>query len=364
MTVYNFCAGPATLPKDVMKKAQAEFLNWQETGCSVIEMSHRSSEFIDVYKSAVSGLKQLLNVPDNYSILFMQGGGRGQFAAVPMNLTLGNVGSYYTTGAWSADAVDEANKFIDAREQQCTVIENGLKRVKPMSDWSIPNKSDFLHYCPNETVDGIEIFESPNALRLNGNQVIVADMSSNILSRRINIEDYDLIYAGAQKNIGPSGMGIVIINNALLKRSPSNIPSLLNYKVTAEKESMFNTPPTFAIYLSKLVFDWLLSQGGVEKIEIENNKKAELLYRTIDNSRLYESRVHLENRSKMNVTFFLKNESLNETFLKEAKDNGLVALKGHRSVGGMRASIYNAMPYEGVEALSRFMKVFETKYQQ
>lgn len=359
MTVYNFCAGPATLPKEVMQKAQSELINWQDTGCSVMEMSHRSKEFIAVYENAVAALKKLMDIPDNYSVLFMQGGGRGQFAAVPMNLNQGNTANYVTTGQWSSDAVDEASKFMTANEQVCRVVKNGLSSVLPFDKWTVDESADFIHFCSNETVDGIEIFESPKALKVTRNVPVVCDMSSNILSRNINVTDYDIIYAGAQKNIGPSGLSIVIINNALLKRSPNNIPSLLNYRVTQEKESMFNTPPTFAIYLSKLVFEWLLENGGVDAIEKVNKEKAALLYKAIDESNLYENRVAKENRSLMNVTFYLKDESLNDEFLAAAKERGLVALKGHRSVGGMRASIYNAMPIEGVQALTEFMKEFE-----
>lgn len=359
MTVYNFCAGPATLPKDVMIKAQSELLNWQNTGCSVMEMSHRSPEFIAVYEEAVAALRTLMDIPETYSVLFMQGGGRGQFAAVPLNLSRGNIAHYITTGAWSADAVDEANKFTNAEEQVCRIKDADVWKVLPLSEWQTDSNADFIHYCPNETVDGIEIFESPKELKVTRNQVVVADMSSNILSRKIDVEDYDVIYAGAQKNIGPSGLSIVIVRNALLDRSPNNIPSLLNYRLTKEKDSMFNTPPTFAIYLSKLVFEWLLSNGGVEAIEKVNIQKSTLLYKTIDESSLFESRVHPNNRSRMNVTFYLTDESLEAEFLTQAKANGLVALKGHRSVGGIRASIYNAMPIEGVIALTEFMVQFE-----
>lgn len=362
MTVYNFCAGPATLPPEVMHKAQHEFINWQNTGCSVMEMSHRSKEFIAVYEDAVKSLKQLMDIPDNYSVLFMQGGGRGQFAAVPLNLNQGNSANYITTGQWSSDAVAEANKFMQADEQLCRVVDNGISSVLPFEQWKINHKADFIHFCSNETVDGIEIFESPKALKVTRDVPVVADMSSNILSRKIEVTDYDIIYAGAQKNIGPSGLSIVIINNALLKRSPDNIPSLLNYRVTQEKESMFNTPPTFAIYLAKLVFEWLLENGGVSTIEKINEQKANILYEAIDSSSLYENRVAPKNRSRMNVTFYLKDESLNDEFLSKAKQQGLVALKGHRSVGGIRASIYNAMPLEGVQTLVQFMQAFESQH--
>lgn len=362
MTVYNFCAGPAMLPKEVMQKVQSELLDWQNTGCSVMEMSHRSPEFIEVYEQAVAGLKSLMKIPDDYSVLFMQGGGRGQFSSVPLNLKKNGKAHYVTTGLWSEDAVVEGNKFLTVEEQDCRVVVDGKTSILPLAEWNVSEDSDFIHYCLNETVDGIEIFESANQLLVTRDVPRVIDMSSNILSRVIDVKDYDLIYAGAQKNIGPSGMAIVIINNALLNRSSESVPTFLNYAITKAKDSMYNTPPTFAIYLSKLVFDWLQKNGGVEAIEQKNRDKAALLYQAIDNSELYENRVAEQNRSLMNVTFYLKDESLNQCFIDEAKANGIVAIEGHRSVGGMRASIYNAMPIEGVKALVEFMKTFELKH--
>lgn len=358
MTTYNFCAGPAMLPVDVMKKAQQEFINWNETGCSVMEISHRSSEFIDVYNRAIASLKELLQIPDNYSILFMHGGGRGQFAAVAQNLMTPTGANYFQSGSWSKAAVEEAEKFGKVQNEVVTVKNsNGCISVKPFSEWQVKQESSYIHYCPNETVDGIEIFADPAF-----SQPVIADMSSTILSRKIDVKKYDLIYAGAQKNIGPSGLSVVIIKNDLLSRSPDNIPAIFNYQLTAKKDSMFNTPATYAIYLAGLVFDWLLENGGVEVQEQRNKEKAELLYQTIDQSSFYSNNIDPEFRSRMNVPFYLADETLNETFLKEAKQAGLLALKGHRMVGGMRASIYNAMPLEGVVALTQFMKEFENKY--
>ena len=354
MSVYNFCAGPAMLPAEVMQQAQSEYINWNNTGCSVMELSHRSKEFIAVYEAAVASLRELLNIDDSYSVLFMHGGGRGQFAAVPMNLMNNGTASYFRTGSWSKSAVEEAQKFGSVEVQDIVTEENGLKSVTAMNKWQIATDASYMHYCPNETVDGIEIFEQPNF-----DVPVVADMSSNILSRNIDVNNYDLIYAGAQKNIGPSGLSIVIIKNELLARSPKNIPSIFNYQLTQAKDSMFNTPPTFAIYLAKLVFDWLKGKGGVTAIEQVNKQKAELLYQAIDGSSFYSNNIATHNRSRMNVPFFLADESLNEVFLKQAKDAGLLALKGHRIVGGMRASIYNAMPIEGVTTLTEFMKEFE-----
>lgn len=358
MTVYNFCAGPAMLPVEVMQKAQKEFLNWNNTGCSVMELSHRSSEFIAVYENAVTALKRLMSIPDDYSVLFMHGGGRGQFAAVAQNLMTDSEAQYFETGSWSSAAYSEASKFGLCSNQKVSEL-NELKQryVRPFEKWNVQDNAAYVHYCPNETVDGIEIFDDPEF-----SVPVVADMSSTILSRRIDVTKYDVIYAGAQKNIGPSGLSLVIIKNELLERSRESIPSILNYKLTAEKESMFNTPPTYAIYLAGLVFDWLLEKGGVEPQETLNVQKAELLYKAIDESSLYSNNVAPQNRSRMNIPFFLADESLNSVFLNEAKDNGLLALKGHRMIGGMRASLYNAMPIEGVVALVKFMKEFEQKH--
>lgn len=354
MTVYNFCAGPAKLPEAVMQKAQQEFLDWNNTGCSVMELSHRSKEFISVYESAIDSVKKLLGLSDDYTVLFMHGGGRGQFSAVPLNLLQKGQATYVTTGSWSSAAVAEANKYGDMIETNTVTEEGGLKSVKPMAQWQVNEQHDYLHYCPNETVDGIEIFEQPEF-----NLPVVADMSSTIFSREIKSNQFDVIYAGAQKNIGPSGLSLVIVKKDLLPRSKDSVPSIFNYQLTHDKDSMFNTPPTYAIYLAKLVFDWLLENGGIATQEALNKQKAELLYATIDKSDFYSNNIHSDNRSRMNVPFFLANENLDQSFLTQAADNGLVALKGHRIVGGMRASIYNAMPIEGVKALTEFMQEFE-----
>jgi len=352
MTVYNFCAGPAKLPDEVMIKAQQEFRDWNNTGCSVMELSHRSKEYLTVYNDAVAALKKLLNLSDDYSILFMHGGGRGQFSAVPLNLLTSGQANYFQTGSWSNAAVAEAAKFGNIQNEVVSFSNaQGKTEVKPFADWQVSDKSSYVHYCPNETVDGIEIFDAPNF-----NVPVVADFSSTILSRTINVNDYDVIYAGAQKNIGPSGVSVVIIKNELLDRSNDNIPAVLNYKLTAENGSMFNTPPTYAIYLAKLVFDWLLDKGGVEAQEKLNIEKANLLYQAIDDSAFFSNNVATQNRSRMNVPFHLADPELDKLFLQQAEQQGLVALKGHRIVGGMRASIYNAMPIEGVKTLVEFMK--------
>lgn len=357
--VFNFCAGPAMLPKAVMNKAQEEFINWQSSGCSVMELSHRSKQFMALAATAESDLRELMNIPENYKVLFCHGGGRGQFSAVPLNLLpAGKKADYVVTGSWSKAAVKEAQLFGDVNVIDDVVIEqNGIKSVKPSEQWSFSEDAAFVHYCPNETVDGIEIFELPDT---NG-VPIVADMSSTILSREIDVSKYGVIYAGAQKNIGPSGLTIVIIREDLLGNAQPATPSIMNYKIIAENDSMYNTPPTYGWYLAGLVFDWLKNIGGVEAIAKANLEKANTLYDFIDNSAFYKNSIAKENRSLMNVPFWLEDESLNDEFLKQAEANGLVALKGHRSVGGMRASIYNAMPIEGVQALVAFMKSFEEK---
>lgn len=354
--VFNFCAGPAMLPQEVMLKAQSELVNWNNTGCSIMELSHRSKDFIDVAVRAEQSFRRLLNIPENYRVLFMHGGGRGQFSAVPLNL-LGayNTADYAITGSWSQAATQEASKFC----QQLNIVTDikevdGIKLVDDVANWSISESSAYLHLCNNETVDGIKISSLPDT-----SLPIVADMSSCILSEEINVNDYGLIYAGAQKNIGPSGLTIVIVREDLLGNARADTPSIQDYTLTAAKESMFNTPPTFAWYLAGLVFEWLENQGGVSAIAGINQQKAALLYQTIDESDFYRNTIHPDNRSLMNVPFQLANPDLDSLFLKKAEENGLVSLAGHRSVGGMRASIYNAMPLEGVKALVEFMQLFE-----
>ncbi|NMP15582.1 3-phosphoserine/phosphohydroxythreonine transaminase [Thalassotalea sp. Y01] len=353
--VFNFCAGPAMLPKPVMQRAQSEFLNWNDSGCSVMELSHRGPEFMALASQAEQDLRDLMNIPDNYKVLFCHGGGRGQFSAVPLNLLpAGKSADYIVTGSWSKAAVVEGEKFGRIRSVDVITDINGEKAVKPSSDWDLDPNAAYVHYCPNETVDGIEIFEVPQT---NG-VPLVADMSSTILSRQIDVSQFALIYAGAQKNIGPSGLTIVIVREDLLGQHAKATPVIMDYEKTANFESMFNTPPTYAWYLASLVFQWLKSLGGVPAIEQHNQDKAQLLYDYIDASAFYQSRINKSNRSLMNVPFYLTDEDLNQRFLSEAKDAGLLALKGHRMVGGMRASIYNAMPIEGVQALVDFMKQF------
>ena len=353
--IYNFCAGPAMLPVPVMAKAQAELVNWQQLGCSVMEISHRSKEFIAVAEQAEADLRELLDIPSNYKVLFCHGGGRGQFSAVALNLlTEGKTADYIISGSWSKAAALEAEKFgsinyIDVRQTSAQGIS-----VTPLSAWPLNSTAAYVHYCPNETVDGIEIMDIPDT----GAVPLVADMSSTILSRAIDVSRFGVIYAGAQKNIGPSGLTLVIVRDDLLGKGQSSIPCILDYQLTAQHGSMFNTPPTYAWYLAGLVFEWLKQVGGVAAIEIANQQKAQLLYQYIDQSEFYINTINPEYRSRMNVIFALRDDRLNGLFVEQAEQAGLMALAGHRSVGGMRASIYNAMPLAGVQALVNFMTDF------
>ena len=355
--VFNFCAGPAMLPTAVMKKAQNEFINWNNTGSSVMELSHRSNVYMEMASKAEADLRDLMTIPDSYKVLFCHGGGRGQFSAVPLNLLPeGKSADYIVNGSWSKAAAIEAKNFgninvINIREES----DNGEVSLIPTTNWSLNSDAAYVHYCPNETVDGIEINDIPNT---NGIP-LVADMSSTILSHEIDVSKFGVIYAGAQKNIGPSGITVVIIREDLLGNAQLATPCIMNYQTSADNDSMYNTPSTYAWYLAGLVFQWLKDLGGVKAIAKVNQQKAELLYEAIDSTDFYQNNIDLQYRSKMNIPFWLKDESLNEQFLLQSEQAGLMALKGHRIVGGMRASIYNSMPIEGVQALVDFMKKFE-----
>ncbi len=356
--IFNFCAGPAMLPCEVMEKAQAEFVNWQGTGSSVMELSHRSKEFMAVAAKAEADLRDLMAIPDNYSVLFCHGGGRGQFSAVPLNLLpKGKTADYIISGSWSKAAASEAGKYGEIKYIDVVTKVEGETHVLSSKEWGLNPNAAFVHYCPNETVDGIEMFDIPET---NG-VPLVADMSSTILSHEIDVTKFGLIYAGAQKNIGPSGLTIVIVRNDLLGHAQLATPSIINYQVLAENDSMYNTPPTYAWYLAGLVFEWLKAVGGVAGIQKINKQKAEILYSYIDNSEFYQNHIEPKFRSLMNVPFWLTDETLNTEFLKQAEAQGLMALKGHRIVGGMRASIYNAMPLAGIQALVAFMKDFSAE---
>lgn len=356
MTTYNFCAGPAMLPVDVMQQAQQEFINWHGQGCSVMEMSHRSKPFIKLAAEAEQDLRDLLAIPANYKVLFMHGGGRGQFSAVPLNLLpAGKSADYITSGAWSLAAVEEAQKFgqINAQDIRIKTAEQ-LRGLVKSSEWQLNDNAAYVHCCPNETVDGVEFTDLPVT-----SVPIVADLSSTILSRPIDVSRYGVIYAGAQKNIGPSGLTLAIVREDLLPAKGAAIPAVLDYRLAAENDSMFNTPPTYAWYLAGLVFKWLKQQGGIAAMAERNKLKADTLYQYIDQSSFYRNDVDPNYRSWMNVPFFLADEKLNDLFVSQAEQHGLLALKGHRIVGGMRASIYNAMPLEGVQTLVSYMREFE-----
>ncbi|UDG79975.1 3-phosphoserine/phosphohydroxythreonine transaminase [Candidatus Steffania adelgidicola] len=357
--VFNFSSGPAMLPATVLQQVRQELCNWHDLGASVMEISHRSKEFLEVAESSEQDFRELLSIPDGYKVLFCQGGARAQFAAVPMNL-LGDAGGadYVDSGYWAHSAIIEAKKYCNPRIINAATEINNLHGIKPMRDWVLSKNSPYLHYCPNETIDGLAIDELPDF----GSRVVVADFSSTILSRSIDVTRFGVIYAGAQKNIGPAGLTLVIVREDLLGRAYKSIPSILDYSVLAESNSMFNTPPTFAWYLSGLVFKWLKANGGLAGMDKRNQAKSSLLYRTIDESDFYRNSVAPINRSRMNIPFQLADSKLNSLFLEESQAAGLHALKGHRVRGGMRASLYNAMPLEGVKALVDFMLGFVRRF--
>ncbi|MER5079073.1 3-phosphoserine/phosphohydroxythreonine transaminase [Providencia stuartii] len=358
--VYNFSAGPAMLPVEVMRRAEQEFCNWKGLGVSVMEVSHRGKDFIAIAEEAEQNLRDLLNIPQNYKVLFCHGGARGHFAALPLNL-LGDktTADYIVGGYWAESAAEEAQKYCTPNIIQVKQEKDGVVGVKPMSEWQLSSDAAYVHYCPNETIDGLAIHEEPNFPK---DKVIIADYSSSILSKPIDISRYGVIYAGAQKNIGPAGLTIVIIREDLLGKASKQTPSIFDYTTLAKYDSMFNTPPTFAWYLSGMVFKWLKEQGGLQEMAKRNYEKSQLLYNAIDDSEFYINRVAVENRSWMNVPFQMQNPALDDKFLEEAKAQGLLSLKGHRVSGGMRASIYNAMPLAGVQALVDFMADFERRH--
>lgn len=357
--VYNFSSGPAMLPVEVLRRAEQELTNWHGLGTSVMEISHRSKEFIAVAEAAEQDFRDLLKIPSNYKVLFCHGGARAQFAAIPGNL-LGEAktADYIDGGYWAHSAIKEAEKFCAPNTIDIKTTHEGKRALLPMREWQLSDDAAYVHFCPNETIDGIAIDEEPDF----GDKVVVADLSSTILSRPIDVSRYGVIYAGAQKNIGPAGLTLVVVREDLLGKAQSHVPSILDYKVLAENESMFNTPPTFAWYLSGLVFKWLKENGGVAEMDKVNQAKADLLYGVIDNSNFYRNDVASSNRSRMNVPFQLADSALDKVFLEESLQAGLHALKGHRVVGGMRASIYNAMPLEGVKTLTEFMIDFERRH--
>jgi phosphoserine aminotransferase len=352
--VFNFSAGPAMLPEQVLERARDEILDWHDTGMSIMEVSHRGKLFASVAEQSEQDLRDLLNIPDSYAVLFMQGGATLQFSLIPMNLSAGKPAEYIQTGAWSKKAIAAARKICPV-EVVADTSATGFDRAPAQSTWNRAPESAFLHYCMNETIHGVEFPFVPEETDC----PLVVDCSSNILSAPLQIERFGLVYAGSQKNIGPAGLTLVIVRKDLLARCPESLPDVLNYRLTAESGSMLNTPPTYSWYLAGLVFQWLKTQGGLEEMQRRNRRKAEKLYRAIDESAFYANPVRPDSRSLMNIPFTLANSELDGEFLRQAEQAGLTNLKGHRSVGGMRASIYNAMPEEGIDALVSFMADFE-----
>ena len=354
----NFSAGPATLPETVLRQAAAEMLDWNGSGMSVMEMSHRGKEFISIHAQAEADLRELLAIPANYKVLFLQGGGLAQNAIVPMNLLRGHAGAdFINTGEWMKKSIKEAKNFCKVNVA-ASAEAGGFTSVPKFDTWKLDPDAAYVHICSNETIGGVEYHWTPDT----GKVPLVADMSSNLLSRPIDVSRYGLIYAGAQKNIGPSGLTIVIVREDLIGQAIPHTPSVFDYKQQDDNDSMYNTPPTYAIYIAGLVFKHLKAMGGLTAVEAHNRRKAALLYDYLDATSFYSNPVAREDRSLMNVPFKLKDESLDEAFLKGAQARGMVQLKGHRSVGGMRASIYNAMPLEGVQALVTYMKEFEASH--
>jgi phosphoserine aminotransferase len=356
--VFNFSPGPATLPEAVLRQAADEMLDWHGSGMSVMEMSHRGKEFIAIHAEAQQLVRELLGVPSSYKVLFMQGGALGENAIVPLNL-IGRNGKadYVVTGMWSQKSAQEATKYGTVN-----IAASGeagkFTAIPKRSEWKLDPQASYVHVCSNETIGGVQYHWTPDV----GNVPLVADMSSDIMSRPIDVSRYALIYAGAQKNMGPSGVTLVIVREDLLGHALPACPSAFDYKIQADADSMYNTPPTYAIYIAGLVFKHIKQQGGLKAVEAHNQAKAKVLYDYLDESRFFHNPVAREDRSLMNVPFKLKDESLDDAFLKGAQAKGMIQLKGHRVVGGMRASIYNAMPIEGVQALVAYMKEFESRH--
>ena len=354
---YNFSAGPAMLPEAVLKQAQEELPDWHGCGASIMEMSHRGKEFVSVHEEAEKDVRELLDVPKNYKVLFLQGGATAQFATIPMNLLRGKTkADYIWTGAWGKKAISEAKKYCKVNVSASSEADK-FTTIPPFENWSLNSDSAYVHYTPNETIGGVEFHWIPDT----GDVPLVGDFSSTILSRPFNVSRFGLIYAGAQKNIGSAGVTLVIVRDDLIGNSLSTTPSVFDYAQQAEADSMLNTPPTYTLYLAGLVFKWVKKQGGLSAMAKLNENKANKLYAAIDNSIFYSNPVEKASRSWMNVPFVLANADLDKEFLVGAEDAGLTTLKGHRSVGGMRASIYNAMPEAGVDALIDYMRDFEKR---
>lgn len=353
--IYNFSAGPSALPEPVLRQAQEELMEWRDSGMSVMEMSHRGRFFSLIAEELENDLRTLLAIPDNYKVLFMQGGATAQFSFIPQNILNGRTRAcYVNTGAWSEKAIQDAKNYCEVIVSASSEASK-FTNIPDPSDWALDEQAAYLHYTANETIHGVEFSDIPDS----GGLPLVSDMSSNILSRKFDLSRFGLVYAGTQKNMGPAGVTVVIVRDDLIGKAGKQTPPVFNYADQAKNHSMLNTPATYNWYLVGLVLKWLLKQGGVDAIEQRNMAKAELLYQTIDQSSLYRNPVDPSCRSRMNVPFILADQNLDKPFLAAAEANGLFELKGHRSVGGMRASIYNAMPEEGVRALCDFMAEFE-----
>ena len=354
---YNFSAGPAVLPKSVMLRAQAEMIDWHDSGMSVMEMSHRGKHYMSIIEKVESDFRSLFNVPKNYKVLFLQGGAIAQNSMVPLNLLNGKKANYVVSGYWSKRSYQDALPFGDM-SIAASSESIGYTKAPDLKEWKIDSSASYIHFCSNETIHGVEYFDLPSVKTI----PVVADMSSHILSRPVDISQFGVIYAGAQKNIGPAGLTIVIVRDDLLEVASPLTPSVFNWKTQAENQSMINTPTTYSIYMAGLVFEWLIELGGLAAIEKQNIIKAELLYNYIDSSDFYSNPIDIKNRSRMNVPFRIQNEDLHASFVTGAENLGMIGLKGHRLVGGIRASIYNAMPIEGVQALVDYMKDFEKSH--
>ena len=355
MRTFNFSAGPAVLPEPVLRRAADEMLDWHGSGMSVMEMSHRGKEFIGIANKAESDFRKLLAVPDNYRVLFLQGGAMAENALIPMNLLGAKTSAdYVNTGEWSKKSIKEAGKYCRVNVA-ASAADRNFTYVPAQASWNLDPNAAYVHVCTNETIGGVEYHWVPDTHGV----PLVADMSSHLLSRAVDVSKYGVIYGGAQKNIGPAGLTLVVVREDLLGHALPITPSAFNWKEQADNDSMLNTPPTYSIYIAGLVFEWLLDQGGIAAIEQRNIAKAAMLYDYLDQSRFFSNPVAKDDRSRMNIPFFLADSALDEAFLKGAQQNHMVQLKGHRVVGGMRASIYNAMPVEGVQALVAYMKEFE-----
>jgi phosphoserine aminotransferase len=360
--IFNFSAGPAVLPAEVLQQARDEMLDWHGSGMSVMEMSHRGKEFMSIAAKVEADLRELVGIPGNYKVLFLSGGASSQFAMVPMNLLRGKKSAdYVNTGEWSKKAIKEAKRY-GAVNIVASSEDANFTYVPPQDTWNVDPDAAYLHYTPNETIGGVEFNWIPDLAQVNGDVPLVADISSTFMSRPLDITRFGLIYAGAQKNMGPAGLTVVIVREDLLGATVPGTPTMFDYKIHADNDSMYNTPPTYPMYIAGLVFEWLKKKGGLAAMEKINIAKAKLLYDLFDITDFYHCPVARPDRSRMNVPFTLKNPALDDEFLKQARMRGLIQLKGHRSVGGMRASIYNAMPLEGVAVLVEFMKEFASNH--